>query len=59
MSGRCKSCNCVLSEDEMVHKWPGTPEYSDLCFTCMSLMEDEQDNWWDEVDILNELNCEE
>lgn len=45
MSGRCRSCNCILSEDEMTYKWPGTETYSDLCFECISKSElDEPDD---------------
>lgn len=43
MSGRCKSCNYVLTDDEMVNKWPGTTEYTDMCFSCLSLCNDESE----------------
>ncbi len=34
MTGRCKSCNCILDEFEMSTKYAGTSEYIDVCFTC-------------------------
>lgn len=35
MSGRCKSCDSILDEQEIKTKWPGTNEYTDLCFNCL------------------------
>ncbi len=49
MCGRCRSCDCVLSDDEMVNKWPGTLEYTDLCFTCLSMCSD--DSEWEDFDL--------
>lgn len=48
MSGRCRSCNVILNEDEMTTKWPGTTEYTDLCFTCLNKCsgEEEDDIFW-------------
>lgn len=43
MSGRCKSCDCVLSDDEMTAKYPETNQYIDMCFSCLSLSENSQD----------------
>lgn len=38
MSGRCKACNAVMSEEDMVRKFPkdeeGNREYSNLCGAC-------------------------
>ena len=39
MSGRCRGCNCILTEDELTTKWPNTNEYLDLCFGCVSSSE--------------------
>ena len=37
MSGRCKSCNVVLFEEELTTKYPGTNEYTELCFKCLDI----------------------
>ena len=42
MSGRCRSCDSVLTDDEMVAKWPGTISYIDMCFVCLSKSEIEE-----------------
>lgn len=34
MTGRCIACNCVLDDFEMTSKWPGTLDYTNMCFTC-------------------------
>lgn len=34
MSGRCRACNCILSDEEMTIKIPNTNTYQDLCFVC-------------------------
>lgn len=40
MSGRCKACDCVLSDFEMTRKIKsditGKKEYVELCNTCFS-----------------------
>lgn len=41
MSGRCKSCNTILTDDEMVAKYPNSEEYCDLCFSCQMKSTDE------------------
>ena len=41
MSGRCVSCNAILSEDEMTAKWPDTNVYVDLCFECIYKSDDD------------------
>jgi hypothetical protein len=33
----------------MVNKWPGTSEYTDLCFTCLSMCSD--DSEWEDFDL--------
>jgi len=35
MSGRCRSCNSILDEQEIKTKWPGTNDYTNLCFNCL------------------------
>lgn len=47
MSGRCKSCNSVMSADDMCRKWPKVEsqdyrEYCDLCESCYQIAIDEQ-----------------
>jgi len=37
MSGRCKSCNTVLFDEELTAKYPGTNEYIELCFYCLDI----------------------
>lgn len=37
MSGRCKSCNTELYDDELTSKYLGTNEYIDLCFRCLDI----------------------
>lgn len=38
MSGRCKSCNVVMTDEDMCRKFPpdedGKRDYSDLCYSC-------------------------
>ena len=38
MSGRCKACNALMSDDDMCRKFPpdadGHRDYSDLCGDC-------------------------
>lgn len=35
MSGRCKACNAVLTEEDMCAKWPGSDDYIELCSYCL------------------------
>ncbi len=37
MSGRCKSCDCIMSEYDMKQKWPGSSDYTDLCEYCLGI----------------------
>lgn len=37
MCGRCKSCNVPLFEEELTSKYPGTNEYTELCFKCLDI----------------------
>jgi len=56
MSGRCQSCNCILDDFEMTAKWPGTLEYTNMCFTC----QDKADpNYEDDVLNLEFISIEE
>lgn len=34
MSGRCKSCDSVLSDEDMCYKDYKTGEYTELCYKC-------------------------
>ena len=34
---RCRACDCVLTEQELVTKWPGTTDYADMCMTCLDI----------------------
>lgn len=38
MSGRCKACNALMSEEDLIRKFPPDPEgnreYSNLCGSC-------------------------
>lgn len=57
MSGRCKSCNCILEDQEMASKWPGTDEFTELCFVCLSKCSGEidEDFWSDDLISIEEL----
>ena len=43
MSGRCRSCNTVLTDQEMCFQCPDTDEYTEMCFRCLSLSEADED----------------
>lgn len=36
MSSRCRSCNSILTEDELITKWPDSSDYIDICWFCLS-----------------------
>lgn len=57
MSGRCRACNVILTDDEMTNKWPGTSKYTELCFSCLSKCEDDNDDtfWSDDLISLDTL----
>ena len=48
MSGRCKSCNAILTEDEMCAKWSGSDDYVELCSYCLNKIESD-DDWEDSI----------
>lgn len=50
MSGRCKACNTILTEEEMISIDPVTEQYYDMCFRCTGLGEEGED----EFDIATE-----
>lgn len=56
MSGRCRSCNCILDEFEMGSKWPGTVEFTNMCFTCQEKCDP---NFEDDVLNLDFISIEE
>lgn len=35
MSGRCKSCNAILTDQEMRQKNPESELYLELCYNCL------------------------
>ena len=39
MSGRCKSCNVILFEEELTTKDTLTGDYLELCFVCQEIAE--------------------
>lgn len=39
MSGRCKSCNVILFEEELTTKDTLTGDYLELCFACQEIAE--------------------
>ena len=39
MSGRCKSCNVVLFDEELTTKDQVTGQYLELCFKCQDIAE--------------------
>jgi hypothetical protein len=45
MSGRCRSCNTVLTDEELCYKTPLDGQYTDLCFRCLSLGEEGEDDF--------------
>ena len=50
VSGRCKACNCIMSEQDMKNKWPNTNEYTDLCYLCLDIAHN-PDDLWDDDDL--------
>ena len=56
MSGRCKACNCILNEDELAYKYPGTSEYTELCFSCMAKSDDdyEPDDYSQQLELFED-----
>lgn len=47
MSGRCRSCNTVLQPEELCYKTPIDNQYTDLCFRCLSLGEEGEEDFDD------------
>jgi len=39
LSGRCKSCNVVLFDEELTTKDQVTGQYLELCFKCQDIAE--------------------
>ena len=54
MSGRCRSCNTVLTDEEMTAIDPLSEEYYDMCFRCTGLGEEGED----EFDVFESLEEE-
>lgn len=54
MSGRCKSCNDILTEDEMRSKYPGTSEYIDMCYSCQDKTSENvwEDDDWEQLELV-------
>lgn len=57
MSGRCKACDCVLSDFELTRKIKsditGKKEYVELCNTCFFLP-DTEELVYERTDLLEE-----
>lgn len=34
MSSRCRSCNVILTEEDLKRKWYSSQEYTNLCYYC-------------------------
>lgn len=49
MSGRCKACDKIMSDEEMKTMWPGTTDYVELCGYCLA-SDNEEDNDWLDLD---------
>lgn len=45
MSGRCRSCNTTMTDEELCYKNPIDEQYTDLCFRCLSLSEEGEDTF--------------
>lgn len=56
MSGRCKACDVILFEQELTTKYPGSNQYTELCFQCLEIAEnpDSVDDSYHTVDFYNE-----
>lgn len=54
MSGRCRACNVILTEDELTYQYPGTNEYSELCFHCLDLSEEGEEVFDDNEESYDE-----
>jgi hypothetical protein len=56
MSGRCKACNVILTEDELTSKYPGSNEFIELCFKCLDMGTEGEEEF---DDLFDEENYEE
>lgn len=45
MSGRCRACNTVLTDEEMTAIDPLTEQYYDMCFRCIGLGEEGEEEF--------------
>ena len=59
MSGRCKSCNTILTEDEMCAKWPGTDDYCELCSYCQAKSDPDEDLFLELEELSLDDDCDE
>lgn len=54
MSGRCKACNAVMTEDEMKTKYADSNEYVELCTFCLREDDFDDDPEWFDLEEFNE-----
>lgn len=54
MSGRCKACNAVMTEDEMKTKYMDSNEYVELCTFCLREDDFDDDPEWFDLEEFNE-----
>ena len=45
MSGRCKACNALLTEQELCTQYPDSREYIELCFKCLDASEEGEETF--------------
>ena len=50
MSSRCRSCNVILTEEDLKRKWYSSQEYTNLCNYCFTKANDILD-YQEEEDI--------
>ena len=50
MSSRCRSCNVILTEEDLKRKWYSSQEYTNLCHYCFTKANDILD-YQEEEDI--------
>lgn len=40
MSGRCKCCNMIMSDGDMVRRYPLSRDFTELCIACLVVSSD-------------------
>jgi len=54
---RCYSCNCILTPQELVRKFKGSGEYTEMCSSCLNTISDEvetQEGSYEDTDEYDE-----